>query len=141
MKNPINEGERRSACFAKACNIYYYMSDDNTAAPHIRSLVAIETVNFCDILFLHLKAFGKSKISQLKDSYGKFIALYEQNKIPRILKDKEGIFTFEKAMGSIYSKFQKSEDLTRLVENIVENTTGKKYISDTITTIIIKKSE
>lgn len=102
------------------------MSDDNTAAPHIRSLAAIETVNFCDILFLHLKAFGKSRMSELKASYQKFITLYEQNKIPRILKDKDGIFTFEKAMGSIYSKFQKSIELTKLVEKVIENTTTKE---------------
>ena len=51
--NPINEGERVTASFAKACNIYYYMSDDNRASSQIRSLASVDIVNFCDIL-LHL---------------------------------------------------------------------------------------
>ena len=52
--NVINEGERVTASFAKAVNIYYYMSDDNRAAPHIRSLTDIDIINYCDILFIYL---------------------------------------------------------------------------------------
>jgi len=34
-EDQVNEGEKITASFAKAHNIYYYMSDDNKAAPHI----------------------------------------------------------------------------------------------------------
>lgn len=120
-ENPINEGERVTACFAKACNIYYYMSDDNRASFYIRSLASVEVVNFCDILFLHIFIFKKLKIDELKQSYKDFINLYDKDKIPKILKNKEVIITFEEMMAISYDKFNKNSNLKRLLDNANEN--------------------
>jgi len=117
-ENPINEGERITAAFAKSCNIYYYMSDDNRAAPYIKSLAAVEVINFCDILFLYLWVFGKDDIEQLRKNYKSFINSYDADKIPRIIKDKGSILTFEKMMGRCYDKFHNSDRLKGLINNI-----------------------
>ncbi len=120
-ENPINEGERVTAAFAKACNIYYYMSDDNRASSHIRSLAAIDIVNYCDILFLHLFVFGKLKINELRRSYNDFIDLYDKDKIPRILKSNGNVCSFEEMMEITYSKFYKYNNLKVLLDNVSEN--------------------
>jgi hypothetical protein len=120
-ENPINEGERITACFAKACNIYYYMSDDNRASSHIRSLASVDIVNFCDILFMHVFIFSKLKIDELRQSYKDFINLYDKDKIPKILKNKGVIRTFEEMMGICYDKFHKNSNLKRLLDNSKEN--------------------
>lgn len=119
--NPINEGERVTASFVKACNIYYYMSDDNKAAPHIRSLTAVEIVNFCDILFITLFIFQKTYISELRNSYNNFIDLYDPDKIPRILKEKGNVRNFEDMMKVCYDKFHQNSNLKRLLNNANEN--------------------
>jgi len=108
-ENPINEGERITAAFAKACNIYYYMSDDNKASSHIRSLATVEVANYCDILFLHLFVFDKVKIKELRESYNHFIKLFDEDKIPRVLKNNGKLYRFEEMMGIAYSKFEKIE--------------------------------
>ena len=46
----VNEGEKITAAYAKAHNVAYYISDDNKAAPHIRSVANIEVINYCDLL-------------------------------------------------------------------------------------------
>lgn len=120
-ENPINEGERITAAIAKACNIYYYMSDDNKAAPYIKSLVAVEVINYCDILFLYLWVFEKEKIEELKTSYASFVALYDEDKIPRIIKDKDKVLSFIETMGRCHVKFHKSDNLKRLMSNIKVN--------------------
>ncbi|MGH4138638.1 hypothetical protein [Clostridium sp.] len=120
-ENPINEGERVTAAFAKACNIYYYMSDDNRASSHIRSLAAIDIVNYCDVLFLHLYVFGKLKINELRKSYNDFINLYDKDKVPRILKNKGDVCSFEDMMQITYSKFHKYNNLKLLLDNVLEN--------------------
>ena len=125
-ENPINEGERVTAAFAKACNIYYYMSDDNKASSHIRSLAAVEVVNYCDILFLHLFVFGTVKIKELRESYQKFIKLFDDDKIPRILKNRGKLYLFEEMMGTAYSKFEKNDNLKRLRDNAKENCMANK---------------
>lgn len=125
-ENPINEGERVTAAFAKACNIYYYMSDDNKAAPYIKSLAAVDVINFCDILFLYLWAFGKDDLEHLRTSYKSFIDLYDENKIPRIIKDNGRLLSFEEMMGRCYDKFHQSNTLKALMNNIKENIEREK---------------
>ncbi|MBW9151348.1 hypothetical protein [Clostridium estertheticum] len=120
-ENPINEGERVTAAFAKACNIYYYMSDDNKASSHIRSLTAVDIVNYCDILFLHIFVFGKLRINELRESYSNFIALYDKDKIPRILRNKGTVCSFEEMVEITYSKFHKYNNLKALLDNVKEN--------------------
>ena len=120
-ESPINEGEIRTAAFAKAFNIYYYMSDDNRASSHIKSLTAVDIVNYCDILFLHLLSFGSLKIIELRKSYDAFIGLYDKNKIPRILQNNGNACDFEEMVKKTYSKFQISNNLTKLLDNVTEN--------------------
>lgn len=117
-KNPINEGERRTAAFAKACNIYYYMSDDNKAAPYIKSLAAVEVINFCDILFLYLWIFGKDDIEQLRIRFKSFVDSYDEDKIPNIIKLKGELLPFAEVMGRCYDKFHNSNNLQALMNNI-----------------------
>ncbi|MBU3161782.1 hypothetical protein KPL37_19030 [Clostridium frigoris] len=128
-ENPINEGERVTAAFAKACNIYYYMSDDNRASSHIRSLAAIDIVNYCDVLFLHLFVFGKLKINEVRKSYNDFIELYDKEKIPRILKNKGNVCSFEEMVEITYSKFHKYNNLKVLLDNVKENAKGNPAVA------------
>ncbi|MDU4787603.1 MAG: hypothetical protein E6X82_03785 [Clostridium sp.] len=119
--NPINEGERVTASFAKACNIYYYMSDDNRASYHIKSLTSVDIINYCDILFMHLIAYNKKKEKELRESYEKFIGLYEKDKVPRILRIGARTCTFKEAMGISFTKFQKTKNLSNLLKKIKSN--------------------
>ena len=116
----INAGERTCACFAKACNIYYYMSDDNKAASFIKSLAAVEVINFCDILYIYLVAFRAKDIEKLYKAYESFIKLYDEDKVPRVVKKDDGICTFDECMAMIYSKFKMSKNLSSLLENIIK---------------------
>ena len=117
------------AAFAKACNIYYYMSDDNIAAPYIRSLTAVEVVNFCDILFIYIRIFGKGDIEKLEEYYKCFIDLYDEEKIPRIIKDNDVVISFIEMMGRCYDKFNNSDKLRALLKNIEVNI-KKRSIED-----------
>lgn len=128
-ENPINEGERVTAAFAKACNIYYYMSDANRASSHIRSLAAIDIVNYCDVLFLHLFVFGKVKINELRKSYNDFINLYDKDKIPKILKNKGIVCSFEEMVQITYSKFHKYNNVKALLDNARENAKGNPAVA------------
>ena len=125
-ENPINEGERITAAFAKACDIYYYMSDDNKAAPYIKSLAAVEVINFCDILFMYLWTFGKDNIEDLRKCYKSFVDSFDVDKIPRILKSKGELFSFEETMGRCYDKFHQNESLKTLMNNIKINIEKEK---------------
>jgi len=64
----VNEGERITAAFAKAHSIPYYMSDDNKAAPFIKSLSAVEVVNYCDLLYIAY-VVKPEDIKRLSDFY------------------------------------------------------------------------
>lgn len=125
--NVINEGERVTASFAKAVNIYYYMSDDNRAAPHIRSLTDVDIINYCDILFIYLYAnnylANKEEKEKLKECYDRYVKLYDPNKIPRILRNRKtkSINTFIEMMGLCYTKFERIENLNKLLVNIKIN--------------------
>lgn len=120
-RNPINEGERVTAAFAKACNIYYYMSDDNIASPYIRSLTAIEVVNFCDLLYIYIRIFGKGYKEKLEECYNSFVNSYNEEKRPRIVKNNGMLITFIEMMGRCYDKFNKSDKLGALLKNIELN--------------------
>lgn len=129
-ENPINEGERITAAFAKACNIYYYMSDDNKASSYIKSLAAVDIVNFCDILFLNLIVFGKGRVVQLRESYESFVGIHGES-IPRILKHKGTVLAFEQMMGKSYDKFDRNPNLTRLMNNVKENVKAEVSLTST----------
>jgi hypothetical protein len=120
-KQPVNDGERITAAFAKAYNIYYYMSDDNKAAPYIKSLAAVEVVNFCDILFLYTTIYGKNELDSLQMCYVKFTKLYEVGKEPKVIKQNGKVLSFIDVIKRSYIKFSHSDSLKRLMDNIIEN--------------------
>lgn len=108
----INEGERITAAFASAHNVYYYMSDDNKAAPHIRTLTSVNVINYCDLLYISL-IINRADAKILSDYYTKFVALYDSDKIPRILKNTQGhIKSFVEVMGSCKMKFDSNKQLS-----------------------------
>ena len=139
--NVINEGERVTASLAKASNIYYYMSDDNRAAPHIHSLANVNVVNYCHILFLYLYTNNyirnKEEKQKLIDCYNRYIKLYDPDKIPRILRDVKTneVMDFTKMMGICFMDFgigQSNErnNLTILAENIKKNKEMKNAVNE-----------
>lgn len=128
--NLINEGERSTASFAKALNIYYYMSDDNRAAPHIRSLAAIDIINYCDILFIHLYAYDNAEQDKLEECYQNYIKLYDPDKIPRILRNKDKPYTFIEIMGICFSRFEQIPNLKKLLVYIKENVNTKLAVDE-----------
>lgn len=128
--NLINEGERSTASFAKALNIYYYMSDDNRAAPHIRSLAAIDIINYCDILLIHLYAYDNAEQYKLEKCYQNYIKLYDPNKIPKIIRNKDKVYTFSEMMGICFSKFEQTPNLKILRDYIKENVSRKLAVDE-----------
>lgn len=128
--NPINEGERVTASFAKASNIYYYMSDDNRAAPHIRSLTDVDIINYCDILFLHLYAYNNAEKDSLEKCYQNYIKLYDPDKIPKIIRNNDKIYTFIEMMGRCFARFEQRPNLKRLRDYVKENVNIKLAVSE-----------
>lgn len=125
--NAINECERVTASFAKAVSIYYYMSDDNMASTHIRSLTDVDIINYCDILFIYLYTNNymknKEEKEKLKQCYDRYVKLYDPNKIPRILRNikTKNVNSFLEMMGVCYTKFERIENLNKLLANIKIN--------------------
>ncbi|AOR24990.1 hypothetical protein [Clostridium taeniosporum] len=129
--NFINEGERSTASFAKALNIYYYMSDDNRAAPHIRSLAAIDIINYCDILFIYLYAYGNiAEKDKLEKCYQNYIKLYDANKIPKILRNKDTTYTFIEIIGRCFSRFEQTPNLKKFLDDVKENINRKLAVDE-----------
>lgn len=128
--NIINEGERVTASLAKASNIYYYMSDDNRAAPHISSLAAVDIINYCDILYMHLDVYNKCEKDRLKKCYEDYINLYDSDKIPKVVRNKDKVCTFVEMMGRCFSKFQQKPNLKRLLDSIKENVSRKLAVDE-----------
>jgi len=84
----VNEGERITAAFAKAYSIPYYMSDDNKAAPFIKSLSAVEVINYCDLLYIAY-VISPEEIKQLSGFYSEYLSIFEDG-LPKTVKDKSG---------------------------------------------------
>ncbi|KZL94015.1 hypothetical protein [Clostridium magnum] len=97
------------------------MSDDNKAAPYIKSLAAVEIINFCDILFLYIRVHDKNELDNLQNCYVKFTELYEEGKEPKIIKMNGKVLPFIEVIRRSYIKFSKSENLKRLMDNIINN--------------------
>jgi hypothetical protein len=115
-KEKVNEGEKITACFAKACNIYYYMTDDNKAAPYIVSLAGVDIVNFCDLLYLYIAVKGKEHADRLRKAYSDFIGLFDQGKEPNIIKQNGSILDFRDVMARCYDRFKDNKNLVDLLE-------------------------
>ena len=49
------------------------------------------------------------------------MGLYEAGKVPRILKNQNGIRPFEEMMAIAFDRFNNNENLKRLLENVKDN--------------------
>ncbi len=117
----IDEGEKITACFANAHKVYYYMSDDNRAAPYIRSLTVVEVINYCDLLYISYR-INEKDVRLLNDFYNKYINLFEEGHVPGNLIDNSGkAMKFATVMGICFDKFYKNERLTRYLELLISN--------------------
>ncbi len=115
----VNEGERITAAFAKAHSIPYYMSDDNKAAPFIKSLSAVEVVNYCDLLYIAY-VIKPEEIKRLSDFYSEYLSVFEDG-LPRAVKDKSGkVLDFIGIIAKCYDKFKKSQELTSLLKLLAD---------------------
>ena len=85
----VNEGERRTASFAKANSIDYYMSDDNKAAPYIKSLADVAVINYCDLLFMAYSV-NEENVKRIAEYYKAYLSLFEPGCLPKILRGKDG---------------------------------------------------
>lgn len=117
----VDEGEKITACYANAQKVYYYMSDDNKAAPYIRALTGVEVINYCDILYISYKV-NPEHVRELNQFYQKYIGLFEDGHIPGILKNESGERKkFSAVMGMCFDKFNKNEKLTRYLDLLVNS--------------------
>jgi len=117
----VDEGEKITACYANAHKVYYYMSDDNKAAPYIRSLTGVEVINYCDLLYISYKV-NPMHISELSKFYQKYIGLFEDDHIPGILRNKSGERKeFSEVMAMCFDKFQRNEKLSRYLDLLVSS--------------------
>lgn len=111
----VNEGERITAAFAKAHSIPYYMSDDNKAAPYIKSLSAVEVINYCDLLYIAY-VIRSEEIKRLSGFYSEYLSVFEDG-LPKTVKDKTGkVLDFIGIIAKCYDKFKKSQELTGLLK-------------------------
>lgn len=111
----VNEGERVTAAFAKAHSIPYYMSDDNKAAPFIKSLSAVEVINYCDLLYISY-CINPNEKKQLSSFYNQYISIFKDG-LPKVVKDKSGkVLGFAGIIAKCYDKFNKSHELTELLK-------------------------
>ena len=107
----INEGERRTASFAKAHSVAYYMSDDNKAASYIKSLTEVTVINYCDLLFMAY-SINNEDVRQISDYYSEYLMQFEKRCLPKALSDKMGQpLDFPTAMAKSSDKFSKSSQL------------------------------
>ncbi|MDD4621486.1 MAG: hypothetical protein PHQ15_11830 [Methanosarcina sp.] len=111
----VNEGERITAAFAKAHSIPYYMSDDNKAAPYIKSLSVVEVINYCDLLYIAY-VIRSEEIKRLSGFYSEYLSVFEDG-LPKTVKDKTGkVLDFIGIIAKCYDKFKKSQELTGLLK-------------------------
>jgi hypothetical protein len=97
------------------------MSDDNKAAPHIRTLTNVEVINYCDLLYISFR-INNQDVKVLNEYYKAYINLYEKERIPYILRNKDGtVRTFPQIMAYCYDKFNKSEKLLEYIKLIIKN--------------------
>ncbi|MDD2401717.1 MAG: hypothetical protein PHI90_05750 [Clostridia bacterium] len=116
MSEFVNEGERITAAYAKAHNVAYYMSDDNKAAPHIRSVADIEVINYCDLLYI---AYTKNEddYEELEKFYSNYLRTFTNGQVPKNVKSRNGmVLSFDEILVKNCDKFEKSKQLRALEE-------------------------
>ncbi|MHB1393699.1 MAG: hypothetical protein ACYCYE_11625 [Clostridia bacterium] len=117
----VNEGERRTASFAKAHSVAYYMSDDNKAAPYIKSFTEVAVINYSDLLYMAY-SINNEDVKQIADYYGAYLMQFEKGCLPKVVLDKMGQpLDFPTVMAKSSDKFSKNSQLSdflRLLVNI-----------------------
>lgn len=117
----VNEGERITASYANAHSVAYYMSDDNRAAPYIRSFTELLVINYCDLLFMGYSIDSKN-VKQIAEYYDAYITLFERNQIPKILLDRNGRkLDFATVMAKSSDKYSKNRQLAALLKLLTDN--------------------
>ena len=112
----VNEGERVTASFAKAHSVSYYMSDDNKAAPYIKSLTEISVINYCDLLFM-MYSINNEELKQITKFYEEYIKLFDKNCLPKTIRDKNGQASeFANVMAKSFDKFNQNKGLDEFLK-------------------------
>lgn len=112
----VNEGERITAAFAKAHNVAYYMSDDNKAAPHIRSVANIEVINYCDVLYISY-IINEDDFEKLGEFYLSYLGIFENGQVPKCVRSRNGkILSFSEVLVKACNKFEKNKQLSALMD-------------------------
>lgn len=131
----VNEGERRTASFAKAYSVAYYMSDDNKAAPYIKSFTEVMVINYCDLLFMAY-SINNEDVRQISDYYSEYLMQFEKGCLPKALLDKVGQpLDFPTAMAKSSDKFSASSQLMEfliLLKNDRDRCFANRLISLTL---------
>ena len=79
---------------------------------------------------MHLDVYNQSEKVKLKKCYEDYINLYDSDKIPRIVRNKDKACTFVEIMGRCFSKFQQTANLKRLLDSIKENVNRKSAVDE-----------
>ena len=79
---------------------------------------------------MHLDVYTQSEKVKLKKCYEDYINLYESDKIPRIVRNKDKPCTIVEMMGRCFSKFQQTPNLKRLLDSIKENVNRKSAVNE-----------
>jgi len=112
----VNEGERVTAAYAKAHNVAYYMSDDNKAAPHIRSVANIEVINYCDLLYIAYIG-NEDDYKTLGEFYSTYLGTFKNGQVPKSVKSRNGtVLSFDEVLVRVCNKFEKNKQLSALVD-------------------------
>lgn len=112
----VNEGEKITAAFAKAHNVAYYMSDDNKAAPYIRSIANIEVINYCDLLYIAY-IVNEDDLEKLREFYCTYLNTFASGQEPKCVRDKNGrVLSFAEILVKACNKFDKSKQLSAFID-------------------------
>ena len=112
----VNEGERVTAAFAKAHNVAYYMSDDNKAAPFIRSIAGVEVINYCDVLYIAYVG-NENDLEKLEQFYHAYLETFESGQIPKNVRSRDGSkMSFGEVLVKACNKFERNKQLKDLLD-------------------------
>ena len=112
----VNEGERITAAFAKAHNVAYYMSDDNKAAPFIRSIAGVEVINYCDLLYVAYVR-NENDLEKLEQFYHAYLETFRSGQIPKNVRSGDGLeMSFGEVLVKACNKFERNKQLRNLLD-------------------------
>jgi hypothetical protein len=116
----VNEGEHRTASFAKAHSIAYYMSDDNKAAPYIKSITEVSVINYCDLLLMAYST-NNEDVKLISDYYSAYLIQFEKGCLPKTVLDKVGQpLDFPTIMAKSSDKFSKNSQLSNFLKLLMD---------------------